>query len=39
MRTAVAIEIKDVRKIAGTKYNEAIREMLDYMRQLGVLSE
>jgi RHS repeat-associated protein len=39
MRTAVAIEIKDVREIAGTKYNEAIREMLDYMRQLGVLSE
>ncbi|MEO8362648.1 MAG: RHS repeat-associated core domain-containing protein, partial [Vicinamibacteria bacterium] len=33
-RKALAIEIKDVRRIGGTKYNEAIKQMLEYARTL-----
>jgi hypothetical protein len=32
MRDAMALEIKDVRRIAGVKYNQAIREMSDYAK-------
>lgn len=34
-RDAMAQEIRDVRAIAGAKYNSAIREMLNYARQAG----
>jgi hypothetical protein len=34
-RDALAKEIKDVRRVAGRKYNEAIREMLEYAKCLG----
>ena len=33
-RKALAEEIKDVRRIAGTKYNRAIKDMLEYARTL-----
>jgi len=33
-RQALATEIKDVRRVAGTKYNQAIKEMLEYARTL-----
>ena len=33
-RKALAEEIKDVRRVAGTKYNQAIKEMLEYARTL-----
>jgi hypothetical protein len=43
-RDAMAIEIRDVRRVASqagdiTKYNQAIRQMLDYARKLGVLAK
>jgi hypothetical protein len=34
-RDALAKEIKDVRRVAGKKYNEAIREMMEYAKCLG----
>jgi hypothetical protein len=33
-RKALATEIRDVRRVAGTKYNQAIKEMLEYARTL-----
>jgi hypothetical protein len=39
MRDAMAKEIQDVRSIAGSKYNEAVREMLDYAKQIGILNK
>ena len=33
-RQALATEIRDVRRVAGTKYNQAIKEMLKYARTL-----
>ncbi len=38
-RDAMAHEIRDVRKIGGTKYNQATREMLDYAKQSGYLNK
>lgn len=38
-RDAFAMEIKDVRRVAGARYNEAIKEMLDYARDLGLLEK
>jgi hypothetical protein len=37
MRDAMAVEIRDIRRIAGSKYNEAIEEMLAYAKQAGFL--
>lgn len=39
MRDAMAAEIRDVRRIAGPKYNGAIRGMLDYSKQAGYLNK
>ena len=39
MRDAIAREIKDVRRIAGKKYNQAIKEMLDYSKERGILDK
>jgi hypothetical protein len=36
-REAMAREIRDVRRIAGSKYNQAVQEMLEYMRSTGLL--
>jgi RHS repeat-associated protein len=33
-RQALATEIRDVRRVAGAKYNQAIKEMLEYARTL-----
>ena len=38
-RDAMAREIRDVRRIGGTKYNQATREMLDYAKQSGYLNK
>jgi len=38
-RDAMAHEMRDVRRIAGAKYNEALREMLDYARSAGYLNK
>jgi hypothetical protein len=38
-RAAMLLEIKDVRRVAGTKYNQAIREMLEYATALGLLKK
>ena len=38
-RDAMAREIRDVRRISGTKYNQATREMLDYAKQRGYLNK
>jgi filamentous hemagglutinin len=37
MHEAMAREIRDVRRIATSKYNQAIREMLDYAKSQGWL--
>jgi hypothetical protein len=34
-RDALAKEIKDVRRVAGSKYNKGIQEMLEYAKCLG----
>lgn len=34
-RDAMALEIRNVRSIAGSTYNNAIREMLDYAKSIG----
>ena len=39
LRDAMAREIRDVRRIGGTKYNQATREMLDYAKQRGYLNK
>lgn len=39
MRDAMAVEIKDVRRLFGTKYIPAIREMLDYAKNAGYLNK
>jgi hypothetical protein len=36
-REAAATEIRDVRRVAGAKYNEAVQEMLEYMRSIGLI--
>jgi RHS repeat-associated protein len=36
-RDAMAQEIRDVRAVAGSKYNEAIQQMLDYGRSIGII--
>ncbi|CAG0936462.1 tRNA(Glu)-specific nuclease WapA [Thermoflexales bacterium] len=33
-REAMALEIRDVRRATGTKYNQAMREMLEYAKKL-----
>ena len=33
-RKAIATEIQDVRRVAGAKYNQAIKQMLEYARSL-----
>jgi hypothetical protein len=38
-RDAMAREIRDIRRIGGTKYNQATREMLDYAKRSGHLSK
>jgi hypothetical protein len=38
MRKAMYLEIKDVRRIGGRKYNRALLEMLDYAKRSGMLS-
>jgi len=38
-RDAMARDIRDVRSIAGSKYNAAIREMLDYTNDIGWLKK
>lgn len=38
-REAMAREIRDVRGITGSKYNTAIREMLDYAKQQNLLKK
>ena len=35
----MAKEIKDVRRVAGKKYNQAVIEMLEYAKKLGVLAK
>lgn len=37
MRKAMAMEVKDVRRIGGRRYNSAIKEMLSYAKQKGYL--
>lgn len=39
MREAMTHEIKDIRRIAATKYNQAIREMLAYAKSVGLLNK
>jgi RHS repeat-associated protein len=39
MRDAMAIEIRDIHTKFGSKYNMAIREMLDYTRSIGILTK
>ncbi len=36
-REAMAREIRDVRRVAGRKYNEAVQQMLEYMRSIGLV--
>lgn len=36
-RGAVAADIRDLRRVAGSKYNRPIKEMLDYAREQGFL--
>jgi RHS repeat-associated protein len=36
-RDAMAQEIRDVRRIAGSKYNQAVQQMLEYGRSIGVI--
>ena len=38
-RDAMAREIRDIRSLAGSKYNEAIRAMLDYAKSSGYLNK
>ncbi len=38
-REAMLLEIRDVRRVAGVKYNQAIREMLQYAKALGLLKK
>ena len=38
-REVMAKEIKDVRRVAGKKYNQAVIEMLEYAKKLGVLAK
>jgi len=38
-RKAMAAEIREIRRVAGSKYNAAIREMLEYARSLRVLEK
>ena len=38
-RDAMAAEIRDVRRISGTQYNQAIKEMLRYAKQAGYLNK
>jgi hypothetical protein len=38
-RDAMAREIRDVRSLTGSKYNEAIRAMLDYAKSSGYLNK
>ena len=38
-REAMALEIRDVRRVAGSKYGQAIREMLEYAKELGLLGK
>ena len=37
MRKAMAKEVKDVKSNFGTKYNEAIQQMLDYSKSSGIV--
>jgi hypothetical protein len=37
MRDAMAMEIRDVRRISGSSYNNAIRDILAYAREQGLL--
>ena len=39
VRQAMAREIGDVRRIAGRLYNQAIREMVEYAKSLGLLNK
>lgn len=39
MRQAMYLEIKDVRRIGGRKYNRAMLEMLDYAKRRGILNK
>jgi hypothetical protein len=36
-RDAMAQEIRDVRAIAGSKYNQAVQQMLEYARSIGIV--
>jgi len=38
-REVLAIEIRDARRVAASKYNTAIREMLEYAKALGLLAK
>jgi hypothetical protein len=38
-RDAMAQEVKDVRNIAGSKYNKALQEMLDYAKKSNYLNK
>ena len=38
-RDVLAIEIRDARRVAASKYNAAIREMLEYAKMLGLLAK
>jgi len=38
-REVLAIEIRDARRVAASKYNTAIREMLEYTKALGLLAK
>lgn len=39
LRDAMAIEIRDVRRISGTKYNKAVQDMLKYSKDAGYLNK
>ncbi len=39
MRGAMARDIMDVKRLFGSKYNQAIQEMLEYARKLGILNK
>jgi len=39
MRDAMAIEIWDIRRVAGSKYNAAIQEMLEYAKGAGFIGK
>jgi hypothetical protein len=36
-RDAIAQEIRDVRRIAGSKYNQAVQQMLGYGRSIEII--